>query len=203
MPGANSAVRIEPASDMPVVVSRRPTISVPSFPTLYKTYFDFVWSMTRQLGVNQAELDDVVQEIFIIIHARMHTIERPASLRSWIYGIMRRIVSTYHRTKRTRLIETGTVRVEPEMVCPEWTTPHKLAEQSEQAKLLWSLLEKLDAPKREIFVLSELEEMTAPEIAAAIDVPLNTVYSRLRTARQELDDALRRHHARTRERDRS
>ena len=196
---ANAAVRIEPVSARPGVVCGGPTIGIPSFPDIYRTYFSFVWSIARQLGVNQAELDDVVQEIFITIHARAHTIERPESLRSWIYGIIRRNVSTYHRTKRTRLIETGTARIEPEMVYPDWSTPQQLAEQSECVKLLWSLLEKIDASKREVFMLAELEEMTAPEIAAAIDVPLNTVYSRLRSARQELGEALRRHNARTRE----
>jgi RNA polymerase sigma-70 factor (ECF subfamily) len=169
---------------------------VPSFVEIYKKYFSFVWSMTRYLGVDQSELDDVVQEIFVIIHGRVHTIERPESLRSWIYSIIRRTASRYHRNKRTRLIETGTVCVEPEVLQPDWFTPQALAEQSEQVKLLWSLLAKLDAPKREVFILAGLEEMTAPEIAAAIDVPLNTVYSRLRAARQELEQALQRHHAR-------
>jgi RNA polymerase sigma-70 factor (ECF subfamily) len=69
--------------------------------------------------------------------------------------------------------------------------------------LLWGLLEKLDAPKREVFVLAELDEMTVPEIALSIEVPLNTVYSRLRAARQELDEALARHHAQTAKRGRS
>ncbi|MGC4069779.1 MAG: sigma factor-like helix-turn-helix DNA-binding protein [Polyangiaceae bacterium] len=64
-------------------------------------------------------------------------------------------------------------------------------------KLLWGLLAKLDASKRETFVLAELEEMTAPEIAAALEVPLNTVYTRLRAARLELEAALARHHAQT------
>lgn len=173
------------------------TSHVPNFADVYATYFSFVWSMARHWGIDEGELDDVVQDIFVIIHERLHTLERPASLRSWVYGIVRRVASTYHRTKRTRLIRTGTTRVEPETIEPEFLTPQQLVEQSEQAKLLWSLLEELDAPKREVFVLAELEDMTAPEIAAAIEVPLNTVYSRLRAARQELEDAYRRYQART------
>jgi RNA polymerase sigma-70 factor (ECF subfamily) len=152
--------------------------------------------MARYLGVSASEMDDVVQEVFITIHGRMCTLQRRESLRSWIYSIIRRIVSTHHRTKRTSLIMTGIVRMEPDMLQPEWATPQRLAEQSEQAQLLWSLLDELDDPKREIVILADLEEMTAPEIAAAIDIPLNTVYSRLRTARQELEQALRRHRAR-------
>jgi RNA polymerase sigma-70 factor (ECF subfamily) len=178
-------------------------VRLPDFVELYKTYFDFVWSMVGYLGVNPGEMDDVVQEVFITTYGRLSTLQRPESLRSWIYSIIRRIVSTYHRNKRTALIMTGTMRLEPEMLQPNWDTPQCLAEQFEQAKLLWGLLQELDAPKREIIVLAELQGMTAPEIAEASELPLNTVYSRLRMARQELEEAYRRHCARSRWRERA
>ncbi len=196
MPSSNSVVRIEPTNATLEFGVKSPTALLPSFANLYNTHFDFVWSTARYLGVGPSEIDDVVQEVFFTIYGRLHTIERPESLRSWIYGVVRRIVSKYHRNKRTRLIETGTERIEPEMQ-PEWRTPQHLAEQHEQATLLWSLLEKLDTSRREVFVLAELEEMTAPEIADAVGVPLNTVYSRLRVARQELEEALQRCRARS------
>lgn len=202
MPSSNSAAPAEPAQARPELVYESITVSVPSFADIYKTYFHFVWSITRCLGVDRAEQDDVVQEIFVIIYKRLDTVEQPESLRSWIYGIIRRTACRYHRAKRTRLINTGAMELEPESLQPEWCTPQEIAEQSEQVRLIWSFLEKLDAPKREVFMLTELEEMTAPEIAAAIGVPLNTVYSRLRAARQELDEALQKHHARTHKRGR-
>ncbi len=187
----------EPSNARLEFARQQTAVCVPGFLELYRTYLDFVWSMTRYLGVQQSELDDIVQEIFVVIHRRLHTIKQPESLRSWIYSIVRRAVSGYHRTKRTRLIETGTTRVEPDALQCEWCTPQRIAEQSEQMRLLLTLLEKLDAPKREVFVLAELEDMTAPEVAAAVKVPLNTVYSRLRAARQELELALERQYART------
>ena len=174
-----------------------PTASVRSFSQLYKLYFSFVWSCARRLGVSEAETDDVVQEIFIVIHSRRDTLEHPESLRSWIYGITRRIVSTYPRAKRAKLAGAATFANEYDVQYPQQPSPQQLAEQSDQVRLLWSLLEKLDASKREIFVLAELDEMTVPEIASAIQVPLNTAYSRLRAARQELEEALVRHRART------
>ena len=171
--------------------------STPKFAKIYTTYFSFVWSMARYMGVESTSLDDVVQDIFVIICERLHTLQHPEALRSWIYGIARRVVSTHHRTQRSALITTGTVRLEPELIHPELPTPQQLAEQSERAKLLWKLVSCLDEQKREVFVLAELEEMTAPEIATVTNVPLNTVYSRLRAARQELEEALQRHIART------
>jgi RNA polymerase sigma-70 factor (ECF subfamily) len=58
------------------------------------------------------------------------------------------------------------------------------------------LLEEIDWPKREVFMLAELEQMTAPEIAEALDIPLNTAYSRLRAARIAFEEGLTRHNAR-------
>src|SRR6187549_3287445 len=80
---------------------------VQNFPTVYRDYFDFVWSCIRRLGVSAAATDDVVQEVFIVIHARLHTLERPAALRSWIYGVVRRVVSAHHRARRSKLDSTS------------------------------------------------------------------------------------------------
>ena len=153
--------------------------------------------MGRYLGVEANALDDVVQDIFVTIYGRLGTLQRPEALRSWIYGITRRVVSTHHRMQRSARITTGTRLIEPELTIAEWPTPEQLTEQSEQSKLLWSLLSTLDASRREVFVLAELEEMSAPEIATATNIPLNTVYSRLRVARKELEEALKRYIART------
>src|SRR6187402_3221006 len=76
---------------------------VQNFPAVYRDYFDFVWSCTRRLGVSAAATDDVVQEVFIVIHARLHTLERAEALRSWIYGVVRRVVSAHHRARRSKL----------------------------------------------------------------------------------------------------
>jgi RNA polymerase sigma-70 factor (ECF subfamily) len=142
--------------------------------------------------VGNAAIDDVVQEVFIVIHARVHTLQKPGSLRSWIYGIVRRTVSDHHRARRTREASGVGVAVhyELERLLPK--TPLDLTEQSDQVRLLWSILEELDLAKREVFILTELEEMTVPEVAEALDIPVNTAYSRLRAARQAFEAALAR-----------
>lgn len=168
---------------------------VHEFAEVYKTYFGFVWSCTRRFGIAESEVEDVVQEIFVVIHARLATLERSEALRSWIYGIVRRTASTYHRAKRVRTSHAEALRTESDFAYPQIPSPLDLAEQSDQVRLLWSLVERLDPLKREAFVMAELDDMTAPEIAAAINVPLNTVYSRIRVARQELEQALLEHEA--------
>jgi len=168
--------------------------NLPPFAAIYERYFDFVWSSARRFGVSPAAMDDVVQEIFFVIHAKLSTLKKPESLRSWIYGIVRRTASDHHRARRTREASGATMAIEADQ--PIVRTPADLAEQSDQLRLLFELMEELDWPKREVFMLAELEEMSAPEIASALDIPLNTAYSRLRAARLAFEQGLARHKAR-------
>jgi RNA polymerase sigma-70 factor (ECF subfamily) len=139
------------------------------------------------MGVPADALEDVVQEIFFVVHLRIHTVERPASLRSWLYSVVRRTVSTYHRSRR--------IRSPPESLedghedCPDIMRPSPLdvAVLIDELQLVWRRLCELDDRKREVFILSEVDQMTAPEIARAVGIPLNTVYSRLRVARHEFN----------------
>jgi len=163
---------------------------VSSFESIYQQYFDFVWSSVRRLGVGAAAVDDVVQEVFIVIHSRIDTLQQPEALRSWIYSIVRRTVSTYHRSQRAREASGATLAAEPE--ARRQLTPFDVAEQDEQVTLLGNLLQELDEPKREVFMMVELDELTVPEVAEILQIPLNTAYSRLRAARQAFEEALAR-----------
>src|SRR5579883_679819 len=173
---------------------------LPTFRAVYDSYFEFVWTSARRLGVPMEAIDDVVQEIFIVVHARLETVERPASLRSWLYGVVRRTVSTYHRSRHARAARELAEPTVDDSPAPMQPSPLDLASLSEELKLLWRLLGELDAPKREVLILAELEEMTMPEIAEGIGIPLNTAYSRLRAARQEFNQAFARHAAQQRTR---
>jgi RNA polymerase sigma-70 factor (ECF subfamily) len=192
MAANDSAARTVGLSEPARPEAAQPMAEVPPFESLYERYFDFVWSSARRLGVAPASMDDVVQEIFIVIHAKLHTLRQPESLRSWIYGVVRRTVSDHHRSRRARDASGVGLVVHQELEQMLPRTPLDLSEQNDQVKLLWSLLEELDATKREVFILVELEEMTVPEVAAALEVPLNTAYSRLRAARQAFEAALAR-----------
>jgi RNA polymerase sigma-70 factor (ECF subfamily) len=173
-----------------------PSGEVSRFAAVYRQYFDFVWSSVRRLGVSPASMDDVVQEVFIVIYARLHTVQHPETLRSWIYGVARRTVSGHHRARRVKDASAAALAVEPSaQLLPR--TPFDLAEQNEQVKLLFHLLEEVDEPKREVFLMVELDELTIPEVAEILEIPLNTAYSRLRAAREAFEEALARHSARS------
>lgn len=171
-------------------------VAVLPFETIYATHFDFVWAMVRRFGIPPEAMDDVVQEVFVVVHSKLHTLERPEAARSWLYGIVRRTASGYRRKKENSKRNEG-VPLEQIADFEGVLSPADLAEQNDKVRKLWSLLESIDPPKREVFIMAELEEFTCPEIAEALDVPLNTIYSRLRHAREAFEIALARHKART------
>jgi RNA polymerase sigma-70 factor (ECF subfamily) len=169
--------------------------NVPSFHLVYRQYFDFVWSSVRRFGAEPDAMDDLVQEVFVVIHAKLDTLEKPEALRSWIYSVVRRTVSTYRRAQRVRAT-SGIVADAASDAVSSGPTPLEQTETSAELKVLANLLAQLDEPKREVFALVELDELTVPEVAAVLGIPLNTAYSRLRAARQAFDAALARHLAR-------
>jgi RNA polymerase sigma-70 factor, ECF subfamily len=172
------------------------TPRVPSFSSVYRQYFDFIWSTARRFGVEAESIDDLVQEVFIVIHAKLDTLERPEALRSWVYGIVRRTVSTYRRSRRAHAASGITRDVLPDIPSRD-RTPLEQTEQNAAVRLLADLLDQLEEPKREVFALVELEQWTVPEVAEALEIPLNTAYSRLRAARQGFEAALARHEAKS------
>lgn len=169
-------------------------LTVPPFNTLYEQYFGFVWASAKRLGVLPEAMDDVVQEVFIVIHSKVHTLEKPEALRSWIYGVVRRTVSDHHASQRSKPAASPMEGAELRLSDP--ATPLHATERADRLALLARLIGELGDAKREVFVLAELHEMTAPEIAEALGIPLNTAYSRLRAARQDFEEALARHTAR-------
>jgi RNA polymerase sigma-70 factor (ECF subfamily) len=172
---------------------------LPTFQLLYRQYFDFVWSSARHLGVPTDAIDDVVQDVFIVIHAKLSTLQKPEALRSWIYGIVRRTVSDYRRSRRTRDAAGARLGSELKAYQPAQPSPLEMAERSAALQLLGTILIELDEPKREVFVMVEVLEMSVPEVVQALEIPLNTAYSRLRMARLAFEEALARHEARNEE----
>lgn len=169
--------------------------AIPPFKALYRQYFEFVWSSARHLGIEPSGMDDLIQEVFIAIHTKVHTLENPDALRSWIYGVVRRTASNHRRAKRARA-ETKADPMGFAETASVQPTPLEQTERSAEVQLLMELLAELDEPKREIFALVEIQELSVPDAADALGIPLNTAYSRLRAARLGFDAALARHEAR-------
>jgi len=181
----------------PPVPSRAPAApEVPAFKEVYREYFDFVWTSARRLGIQPSGMDDLIQEVFLVIHSKLHTIEKQQSLRSWIYGVVRRTASNHRRARRAHADASSGTPGDGEAQSRE-PTPLEQTERNAGLQLLLNLLDQLDMPKREIFALVDVEDLSVPEAAEVLGIPLNTAYSRLRVARQSFEAALARHEART------
>ncbi|CAN5502713.1 hypothetical protein BH09MYX1_BH09MYX1_32490 [soil metagenome] len=161
------------------------------FRGLYDDHVDFVWRNLRRSGVTEADVDARTQEVFVVAHRRLATFEdRGHGPRAWLYQIILRVASESRRHRRRHPEDAdGGIA---EGIAYGTSDPAADAERNEELGRLDSALGQLDEDKRAVLVLHDVEEMTAPEIAEATGVPLNTVYSRLRLGRQRLEEILRR-----------
>lgn len=161
-------------------VPARGRAETPAFSAVYREYFAFVWRTARQLGVHESALEDVTHEVFIVVYRKLPAFEGRSSVQSWLYGIARRVASRHRRSQaRAARKEIAAAHV------ADQTRPQSgsVAERAEAADLVHRFLAVLEPDQREVFVLTEVEGMTAAAISGALGVKQNTVYSRLRLAR--------------------
>lgn len=173
-------------------------VDVPQFAELYEAHFDFVWRTARRLGCPDDALDDVTQDVFVVVHRKLPEFEGRSSLKTWLYAITRRVVSDHRRKHRRR--RPASTPFQDERAPCAGASPQELAARQQAAMLLYAFLDSLPDEQREVFVLAELEQMTAPEIAEATGAKLNTVYSRLRLARRAFERVVARQAAQRRTR---
>jgi RNA polymerase sigma-70 factor, ECF subfamily len=158
------------------------------FAAIYAQYFAFVWRCLQGLGVPRASLDDAAQEVFVVVHRRLCEFRGEASLRTWLYGIVRNVANNQRRSERRRAHVTPFPHdQEPEA---PGASPHERAQDREAAEFVQAFLAGLSDKKRDVFVLALLEQMPIPEVAETLGLPLNTAYSRLRDLRIEFKRAL-------------
>lgn len=154
---------------------------------VYEAHFRYVWRCLRSLGVRDAHLDDALQDVFLVVQRRLPEFDGRAELRTWLYAIALRIARKYKDRARREPASLEAEREQtPELpAAPEANGDTAVA--NERLALARRALSSLDDEKREIFVLARIEQMSAPEIAEVVGIPLNTVYSRLRAARLAFD----------------
>jgi RNA polymerase sigma-70 factor (ECF subfamily) len=158
-----------------------------SFEALYAQWFDDVSRWVRALGARDADRDDLVQDIFMVVHRRLADFDGQ-NVAGWLYRIAGRKVRDHRRllwvkhlfgTKSTPLVEATL------------TTRHSALDELEtkqKRELLERLLEKLNADQRAAFVLFEIEGNSGEEIARLQGVPINTVWARIHKARKKLQE---------------
>lgn len=161
-----------------------------TFADVFRDHAAYVLGLLGRLGVASADLEDVAQDVFVVIHQKLPEFERRSSLKTWVCGICLRKASDYRRRAhrhRERLTADPAERVDP-------ANPEGDALRREGAEQLQAALAALPEPLLQVFVLYELEELPMADVARAVGCPRFTGYTRLRAARQAIRSWLEQSH---------
>lgn len=167
-------------------VTRGREVQVLSFDEVYAAHVAYVWRVLRTFGVSEAQIEDAVQDAFVVVHRRLPEWEGRAQITTWLFAIARRVASAYRR-KGVGAQRTQTLEQEPEGP----TDTFAAMSRAQAAATVMAILEAMDEDKRMVFALVELEQLSVPEVARMLDINLNTAYSRLRLARAAFEAAVK------------
>ncbi len=157
------------------------------FAAAYDAEFEGVWLYLRRLGVPAADVEDAVHDVFVVAHRRYATYDTSRPLRPWLLGIAFRVAAQRRRQRRHEVdLE------EPAFEVPDGGQGPEAALESRQAsQTLHAALGQIDLQQRAVVVMHDLHGIAVPQIAEELNVPLNTVSSRLRLGRAKVAAVLR------------
>lgn len=155
---------------------------------VYARYSGFVWRTVRRMGIPEAAVEDVMHEVFLVVHRRLGEFDGRVAMTTWLYQQTRGVVSNHRRRHRREQRRLALVDPKP-APAPD---PEAETRRGQAADFVRAFLEELDEDKREVFVLAELEGLPVPEVAQVTGLKLNTAYSRLRLARERFQRAVHR-----------
>jgi RNA polymerase sigma-70 factor, ECF subfamily len=165
----------------------------PDLSSLFAEHADFVWLTLQRLGVRDGDVEDVLQEVFVVVHRRLHTFNDSARITTWLFGICLRVAAQYRRRAYFRR-ERATA--EPPDRPSEDGSPEEAAAMVEAQERLGAVLDEMELEERALFVMFEIDEVPCDRIAEILGVPVGTVYSRLHAAKKSFQKALARCEAR-------
>ncbi|MES1208365.1 MAG: RNA polymerase sigma factor [Pseudomonadota bacterium] len=187
------------------MTGRRPSDAAPAdlasvvrqdFRAFYDLWFDDVLRWVRALGGNEADRDDIAQDVFLIVRQRFEQFDG-ANPAGWLYQITRRKVRDSRRRAWIRRVFTRDHVHELDTLTCERESPAGTLERKQKQRVLDSILSKMNANRRAAFVLFEIEGLAGEEIARIQGIPVKTVWWRVHIARKEflaLADKYRRAH---------
>jgi RNA polymerase sigma-70 factor (ECF subfamily) len=153
-----------------------------AFRRLFDAELQYVWNTLRYLGVRQPDVKDIAHEVFLTVYQRLSDHDPSRPVRPWLFVISYHAAGNYRRLARHRREILG----EDEEVGDASVTAQEQMEQCERRRLLLAALERVDLDKRAVLVMHDMDGIAIPQVAEALGIPLNTAYSRLRLAREEL-----------------
>jgi RNA polymerase sigma-70 factor, ECF subfamily len=162
-----------PSQCVGVSESDRPAGSgLEAFDEIYERELDYVWRTLGRFGVPSADIQDAAHEVFLVLYRRWNEVDPQRPVHKWLFGVARRVAADFRAKRRENPTQI-------ELATPEDPLAAK-------RDLLRSAMDALDDDRRAVVILHDLEGHTGAEIAALLDIPANTVHSRLRLARADL-----------------
>lgn len=150
------------------------------FDRIYEQHFGFVWRVLRTLGLPPSAVEDAAQDVFVVVHRRLSEFEGRSDIRTWLFRIAQWVAVAERRRARARPEQ----ELDEEIHDPA-ADPFEITARSEAVRTLVRILARMDPEKRMAFLLLDVEEMKASEVAELLEINVNTVYSRLRLAREQ------------------
>ncbi len=163
----------------------------PELADVHAAHADFVYRTLQRLGVRPMDLEDALQDVFLVVHRKLDGFDPSLQLKSWLFGIAVR-VAIAHRRKAHLRRERADAELERHPERATQSGPETAAMERQGRERLARILDKLTPEKRAVFVMFELEGKTTVEIADELGLALGTVYSRLSAARAEFQRAVER-----------
>jgi len=163
-------------------LTREGVVARPDVTAIFKVHHGFVWRVLAHLGVIAAEQEDALQEVFVVVHRRLHEYREQDKIRAWLYAIAARVARDYRRRVHRRREYLSDAPPETSQA------PSQASDVANRQALVFAerLLATLPDKQRAVFLLYEVEQMPMAEVAVAVGCPLPTAYARLRKARERV-----------------
>jgi len=154
------------------------------FARFYHRWFDHVSRLVSLFGGPEADREDILQDVFLVVRRRLPSFDG-VNPGGWLYQITRRQVRDFRNRTWVKHIFTRRRDEEPDALAADSGHPERALETQQKRRALGAILAKMNADRRAAFVLFEIDGLSGEEIAQIQGVPLNTVWTRLRTGRKE------------------
>jgi RNA polymerase sigma-70 factor, ECF subfamily len=154
-------------------------LGTPDLARVYESGLDYVWHSLRRLGIPERDLPDVTHDVFVAASRTLPDYDPARPLKPWLFGVAFRVASDHLRLFRNQR-ESPQAEVHLIDIAP---SPEQSLLDEEAWRLVDDCLERLDLRLRAVLIMHDFSEHEVPEIATALQIPVKTVYSRLRKAR--------------------
>lgn len=150
---------------------------------VYRRHFADIHRVIWRCGVTPAEAEDLTQRVFVIAYERIDELTELSTVGGFLRGIALRVVSSHRRWKRVREVKRWLVRTDGPRAEPR-AHPDQELDAERDAELVRAILEAMKPRFRDVLVLCDMEGLSPAEVAEVLGLPMNTVRSRRRAARE-------------------